>query len=149
VDATTRKLVERIKVLEYEKWRAEAEIESIKVALRAAGVKLESIEKQVFIHEPRYVSLQMFEGFSLRESCEEILQHHPGQWFSKSDIEYLIVRGGYKFNTDDSKNSVAVTLQRMKEDGRCEVERARGARGNRYRWRMEEPADVGSTRRRG
>jgi hypothetical protein len=149
VDATARKLVERMKVLEYEKWRAETELASIRAALKAAGVKFEPIQKQIFMHEPHYVATQMFEGFSLRESCEEILQDHPGQWFSKSDIEYLIVRGGYRFN-GDSKNSVAVTLQRMKDDGRCTVKRGSGSRGNRYSWPqpLERSTDAASTKRK-
>ena len=133
VDDTSRKLVERMKSLEYEKWRVDSEIESIRRALRVVGVEPGSVKKQIFVHEANYVSTQMFEGMSLRECCEAILEDHRGQWFSKSDIEFLIVRGGYKFD-GDARNSVAVTLQRMKDGGRCQVERRRGARGNRYRW---------------
>jgi len=75
----------------------------------------------------------MFEGMSPRESCDAILEDHRGQWFSKSDIKYLIMRVGYRFTTDDARNSVGLTPQRMKDDDRCEVKRVRGARGNRYR----------------
>jgi hypothetical protein len=52
-----------MKVLEYEKWRAETELASIRAALKAAGVKFEPIQKQIFMHEPHYVATQMFEGF--------------------------------------------------------------------------------------
>jgi hypothetical protein len=149
VDATARKLVERLKALEYEKRRTEAEIQSIRDALKVAGVKIEPIQKEMFAQEHFYVSAHVFEAQSLRECCEQILEDHPGQWFSKSDIEYLIVRGGYKFN-GDAKNSVAVTLQRMKADGRCRVVRGSGARGNRYSWPqpLERSTDAASTKRK-
>jgi hypothetical protein len=148
MDATARKLVERMKALEYEKWRVESELESIRTALRAAGVKPEPIQKQIVALEPHYVATRMFEHFSLRESCETILEDHRGQWFSKSDIEYLIVRGGYQFR-GDAKNSIAVTLQRMKDAGRCEVVRGRGARGNRYRLPpLGRSADATTTKRK-
>jgi len=149
VDATARKLVERMKLLEYDKWRIETELGSIRDALKAAGIKLEPIQKRIFAHEPFYASAHVFEALSLRECCEAILQDHPGQWFSKSDIEYLIVRGGYKFD-GDAKNSVAVTLQRMKDDGRCKVVRGSGSRGNRYSWPqpLERSTDAASTKRK-
>jgi hypothetical protein len=137
-----------MKALEYEKRRAETELQSIRAALKVAGVKTEPIQKEMFAQEHFYVSAHVFEAQSLRECCEQILEDHPEQWFSKSDIEYLIVRGGYKFSTDDPKNSVAVTLQRMKDDGRCEVQRARGSHGNRYRWPIERSTDAASTKRK-
>lgn len=137
VDATARKLVERMKYLEYERRRIQGELESIRTALSVAGIKPGRIKGLMDMNEANYVNKQIFSNMSLRESCETILQDHRGEWLSKSEIEYLIVRGGYNFTTKDSKNSVGVTLQRMKEEGRCEVERVRGTRGNRYRWPVE------------
>jgi hypothetical protein len=149
VDATSRKLAERLKALQYEKWRIDAEIASIQAAFRGAGIKPEPIQKQIFAKEHFYYSAQVFEAQSLRECCQQILEDHPDQWFSKSDIEYLIVRGGYRFD-GDSRNSVAVTLQRMKDDGRCRVIRGRGSRGNRYSWPQppERSTDAASTKRK-
>lgn len=134
VDATARKLVQRMQELERQRWHIDRELQSIRTALSVAGIKPGKHKGLTDTQEATYVSKQPFASLTLRECCEMILKDHRGEWLSKSEIEYLIVRGGYKFSTGASKNSVGVTLQRMKDDSICEVERARGAQGNRYRW---------------
>ncbi len=138
VDATARKLVQRMEELEQESWRIQSELSSIRIALSVAGIKPGKHKRLPDKHEIDYAIQRAFEDKSLRECCQVILKDHSDEWLSKSQIEYLIVRGGYKFSTKDSKNSVGVTLQRMKDEGKCEVERTRGAHGNRYRWLPEK-----------
>jgi hypothetical protein len=137
VDATAQKLVKRMKDLESEKWRIDRELRAIRTALGVAGIKPGKFKDLSTTQELDYVTKQPFRNMTLRECCLLILRDHVDLWRSKAEIEYLISRGGYKFSTNDSKNSVGVTLQRLKDDGMCEVERVRGAHGNRYRWLPE------------
>lgn len=135
MDTTALKLVQRLKELDEQQNRITRERMAILMALEVAGVKPKGQVKGFpGSQESLYEVNQTFRGRSLPASCEIVLRDHKGQWLSKSEIEYLIVQGGYEFATGNSKNSVGVTLQRMAEDGPCEVERVRGQQGNRYRW---------------
>jgi hypothetical protein len=143
MDATTKKLVERLEQLEFQRANITHEIGAIMTALTVAGVKP---DKGLFITTPdgqedQYLRKQPFADISLRESCEKVLRDRRGEWLSKSEIEYLIVRGGYQFATSNTKNSVGITLQRLKKEGWCAVDRSRGSRGNRYRW-LEESSQA-------
>jgi hypothetical protein len=145
VDATTKKLLKQLESLEWEKARIGRDIDSIRTALSLAGVKPPNKFKWLpSTQESNYRTRHTFADMSLAEACLMILKDHKSDWLSKSQIEYLIVRGGYKFSTKDSKNSVGVTLQRLKDDRKCEVERVRGAHGNRYRWLPERNTDATS-----
>jgi len=145
VDATATKLLKQLDALEKDKIRLTRQIESIRIALSLAGIKPGKVSSMPSSEELDYRLNNTFAGMSLTEACLRILQDHKDEWLSKSQIEYLILRGGYKFSTSNSKNSVGVTLQRIKDDGKCEVERVRGAHGNRYRWLPERSADASST----
>ena len=147
VDATARRLIERLNELAEQRGNLNREERSIMTALAVAGVRPQGILGKEWPGdlESTYRSKTLFANKSLREACEIILKDqlknhrssptiHKSQWLSKAEIEYLIVRGGYKFATSNSKNSVGITLQRMAEEKLIEVQRVRGQQGNRYRW---------------
>src|SRR5271157_4772714 len=99
VDATARKLVQRMEELEKESWRIQDELSSIRVALSVAGIKPGKYKRLLGTREIDYAIAKTFKDKSLRECCQVILKDHSDEWLSKSQIEYLIVRGGYKFST--------------------------------------------------
>ncbi|MFZ0818145.1 MAG: hypothetical protein WAM78_21645 [Candidatus Sulfotelmatobacter sp.] len=138
VDSTAKKLVQRMAELEQERWRIDREINSLRTALSVAGIKPGRFKCGVGFHETNYVSKKPFADMTLTQCCERILKDHRTDWLSKAEIEYLIVRGGYKFNTQASRGSVGITLQRMAREGLCDAQRTRGNSGNRYR----RPQDV-------
>jgi hypothetical protein len=146
VDATTLKLAKRLQELERQKQSITREIQSLTTALAVAGIRLSS-SPLVGGHELRYSTQKPFSSMTLPESCETILKDFRSDWLSKAQIEYFVMRGGYPFSTQNSKNSVGVTLQRMVESGKCDVERTRGPQGNRYRWinTEERNTDAAST----
>lgn len=146
VDATGTKLMQQLENLERERGRITHQIDAIRLALTLAGIKPGNPKVSPSSQEAQYVIKKPFSEMSLPDACLTILKDHKSEWLSKSEIEFLILRGGYKFSTKNSKNSVGVTLQRMKDDGKCEVERVRGAHGNRYRWLPERSADATSTK---
>jgi len=138
MDATALKLVQRLKELEEQQGRLTRERQALMTALTVAGVRPEGpVKGMPGFKEGQYSMNHTFKGRSLPASCEIVLKDHKGQWLSKSEIEYLIVQGGYEFATGNPKNSIGITLQRMAEDGLCEVQRVRGQQGNRYRWPEE------------
>src|SRR5271157_4061529 len=94
VDATARKLVQRMAELEHERGRIDREIHSIRTALSVAGIKPGKFKSGVGFHETNYVSKQPFADMTLTRCCEKILKDHRTDWLSKGEIEYLIVRGG-------------------------------------------------------
>jgi hypothetical protein len=139
MDATALRLVQRLKELEEQQGRLTRERQAIMTALTVAGVRPEGpVKGMPGFKESDYHMNRTFKGRSLPASCEIALKDHKGQWLSKSEIEYLIVQGEYEFSTGNPKNSIGITLQRMAEEGLCEVQRVRGQQGNRYRWPSEE-----------
>jgi hypothetical protein len=144
MDATALKLVQRLNELNEQQGRISLEKKAILRALEIAGVKPQGeLKGHPGSHETRYRTTGAFKGRSLPASCEIVLKDQKGQWFSKSEIEYLILQGGYEFSTGNPKNSIGITLQRMADDGLCEVQRVRGGQqGNRYRWPSEEAKEA-------
>jgi hypothetical protein len=142
VDATAKKLVEKVNRLEDERFRINQEIHGIITALRAVGVNPTKYNAFPDAHETEYHMRQVFASTTLTQGCQRILQDHKDQWLTKSQIEYLIARGGYQFSAKDATNSVAVTLQRLANSGKCNVERVRGSLGNRYRWITRFPRNA-------
>jgi hypothetical protein len=135
MDATALKILERLKQLDEQQGRIRREQTALLTALEVAGVKPKGAMTGLpGSQESQYRFNGAFKGRSLPASCEIVLKDQKGQWLTKSEIEYLIVQGGYEFATGNPKNSIGVTLQRMAEEGSCEVERVRGQQGNRYRW---------------
>jgi hypothetical protein len=145
VDATGTKLMQQLENLERERGRISHQIDSIRLALSLAGIKPGKPKISPSSQEVEYVSNKPFSEMSLPDACLKILKDHQTQWLSKAEIEFLIVRGGYKFSTKNSKNSVGVTLQRMKDEGKCDAQTVRGSRGNLYCWYGERSADATST----
>jgi len=143
VDATAKKLVERMRQLEMEQWRINNELRAIRTALDVAGVKPSYKFKTLSDPtESEYVRNQPFNKTTLAEVCYAILKDYKPEWLTKSQVEYLAIRGGYNFSTTDSKNSIDVTLRRMAGAGKIEADRVRGSRGSRYRF-IPEPIEVG------
>jgi len=146
LDATTRKLVQRMQELELQRSSIDRELRALMTALSVVGIKPKHsigntqlggmFNEMPTQQEGAYISKQLFADKSLKECCETVLREHSDKWLSKAEIEYLIVRGGYAFSTDNSKNSVGITLRRMAQEGLCDAQRARGASGNRYRYHI-------------
>jgi len=131
VDSTAKKIISKMRELEQIRWKAEREINALRKALEVAGVRPEGTW-ELDLNESEYAEKLPFQDMSLVEACEKILHDHPGKWLSKSEVEYLIARGGYKSSANDPKNSVNVTLRRLTLEGKCAAERKRGLHGNRY-----------------
>ena len=136
VDATAKSLLRQLQELEREDWRIREKIKAIRTALGMAGIKPEvgNVSWGQDSHETEYAVKEPFAETTLTEACEQVLKDYADQWLTKTNVEYLITRGGYKSTAKDAKNSVDVTLRRIAEYGKCDAERTRGARGNRYRW---------------
>jgi hypothetical protein len=132
MDATTKKLLKRLRELETDKWRIDKELQSIQTALSVAGAKPGDMWFPAE-HETLYAATRPFAHMSLADSCEKILKDYQGRWLTKSQVEYLLARGGYESQAKDSKNSIDVTLRRLAGVGKCQAERVRGSHGNKYR----------------
>jgi hypothetical protein len=142
VDATARKLVERLRQLERDQWRINSELRSIRMALDVAGVRPSYKFKELADpRESEYVRSEPFKKNTLAETCYTILRDFKPEWLTKSQVEYLAIRGGYNFSTTDSKNSIDVTLRRMAGAGKIEADKVRGSRGSKYRF-IPEPIEV-------
>lgn len=134
MDATAQKLLEKLTELERQAESLNRKIYSIKTALELIGVRPEDRMPYYEGMDSSYARMLPFLNTSLVEACKRVLMDHKNQALTKSQIEYFAGLGGYRFATDDSKNSVDVTLRRLVEQGFCTVERSRGPRGNTYRW---------------
>jgi hypothetical protein len=131
MDATTKTLLAKLHELERQKWAIGRDIDAINRTLALAGVKPPTGTTRN--HEIQYVVNQPFAKLLLTDACLSVLRDYGPQWLSVAEVEFLIARGGYPFATADAKNSVSVSLRRLAEQGKCEVERVRGSHGNRYR----------------
>lgn len=149
VDATTKNLLRQLRELESENWRTREKIRSIHTALKLAGVKpdVSTLLGGQDRHESDYAVREPFAETTLIQACEQVLKDYGDNWLTKSQVEYLITRGGYKSSAKDAKNSVDVTLRRLAGDGKCDVKRVRGSRGNTYRWISPEVKEEPKERR--
>ena len=138
MDETTRKLVGQLRVLELKQREIEADVEAIQRALELAGVKPN--ESEVTTNEFHYAKSRPFKKATLVNACLTVLKDSEESWLTKSEIEYLVSRGGFEFSAKDSKNSVDVTLRRLGVEGRCEVVASKGKAGNKYRFKVREDA---------
>ena len=84
------------------------------------------------LQEAQYARLLPFRNTSLKDACLTVLRDAKPEPLTMSQVEYLVLRGGYNFTTEDTKNSVAITLQRLAGEGLIDAERIRGTRGNKY-----------------
>jgi hypothetical protein len=138
MDATAKKLVEKMADLQRQIAKLQRQSSSIGTALEAVGMRLE--DDDPWPNDATYADDRPFAKTSLVDACKKILMDHPRKALTKNHVEYLAAIGGYPFATDDATNSVDVTLRRLAEQGFCEVDRARGPAGNQYRW-MEPKND--------
>ena len=143
MDASATRIVKRLFDIERNIRELQREANALKKALEVAGVKPEQKDWADMLddQESTYAQYQPFEHSTLVDACKRILADHLGKRLTKSQIEYYAMRGGYKFSTTDSKNSVDITLRRLVADGYCEVDRVRGSQGNTY-WIAEKEAET-------
>ena len=143
VDPTARTLLRQLQELEREEWRIREKVRTIHSALKMAGIKpdVTAVSWGQDEHEAEYARKEPFSETTLTEACEQVLKDYADKWLTKSQVEYLITRGGYKSSAKDAKNSVDVTLRRLSEGGKCDAKRVRGSRGNTYRWISRFPRE--------
>ena len=144
VDATVKKLVDKLQELELQKHRLNLDIDSIKRALSMLGIEPPSM--QAGVRELQYVMRQAFRDVRLTDACLTILQDAEGEWMTKAQVEYLLVRGGYRSTAKDWKNSVDITLRNLADKNLIEANRAMGRNGNKYRFSKGNSDDVTNTR---
>ena len=137
MDATAQQLLEKLTELERQAESINQKIYSIKTALELIGIRPEDRTPFDEGMDSAYARMLPFLNTSLVEACKRVLMDHKRQALTKSQIEYFAGVGGYRFATDDSKNSVDVTLRRLVAQGCCAVDRNRGPHGNRYIWISE------------
>jgi hypothetical protein len=133
MDKTAEKLHEALEVLEHEQWRITNKIAAVKAALALAGVPA-PVSAVAGENESEYVRCFSFAGKRLTDSCERIVKDHQGAWLDKGKVVYLLERGGYTSEARDLKNSVHCSLRQLALRGRIEVQKRRGALGNKYRF---------------
>jgi hypothetical protein len=140
MDATVTKLLNRLKQIEWERLRLGKERDGIYTALAVAGVRPPTDQAQWLPShkENEYALRQPFSKMLLTEACVAVLKDYVDQWLSKTQVEFLLARGGYESEARDTKNSINVTLRRLAAEGRIEATHARGAHGNRYRYHRSE-----------
>ena len=139
MDATAKKLIEALATARRQIAALEQQARSISAALEAAGLRASELD--FTLGEPRdktYAETLPFKTISLVNTCKQILYDNQSLPLDKSQIEYLASIGGYPFSTDDSKNSVDVTMRRLAGQGLCEIfpaddlRQPKGRKGNCY-----------------
>src|ERR1700685_543620 len=141
MDATSKKLIEKLRDLQMTIAAYERQANAIREALESIGMKVEDTGEFDPPHDVFYAKHPPFRHTSLVTACKRILNDFRGQYLSKSQVEYLAAMGAYSFSTEDTTNSVDVTLRRLAEKGYCEVQRSRGPTGNKYRWLKDVDED--------
>lgn len=139
MDATARKLTEKMRELQLMIAAYQREANSISRALEAIGMRPEDDDPFCDPSDTLYANDQPFRHNTLVATCKKILMDHKGKNLTKSQVEYLAAIGAYPFATDDAKNSVDVTLRRLADRGFCEVERS--PTGNQYRFVRDKDED--------
>lgn len=139
MDATAKKLIEALATARRQIAALEQQAKSISAALEAAGLRASELD--ITLGDPRdktYAETLPFKTMSLVNTCKQILYDNQTLPLDKSQIEYLASIGGYPFSTDDSKNSVDVTMRRLAGQGLCEIfpaddlRQPKGRKGNCY-----------------
>ena len=84
--------------------------------------------------QKEYMTERPFAKMSLAGSCIRVFKDCPDQWLTTAQVEYLVKCGGYTFSAYDTRNSVAVTVQRLAAvpNTILQVKRVKGAKGNEY-----------------
>jgi hypothetical protein len=138
VDSTTKKLLERLEEIDKERSRLRRERDAITTALSVAGIRPPEASERVYTNqESQYVTQRPFVDISLTDACMSVLRDQQQTWFTKTQVEYLVARGGYVFDSKDSVNSVNITLRRLADEGLCEARPGKGSRPSKYRFVRE------------
>jgi hypothetical protein len=136
MDATARKLVETMAALRRQIAELQQQEKSIKVALESAGFRSKKFGQVGWwpddCLDDRYALEQPFREMTLVNACKKIISDNTTFAFTKDQIEYLAVVGGYPFLTEDRKNSIDVTMRRLARNGFCEIVRGKGQTPNQY-----------------
>ncbi|MGH9437941.1 MAG: hypothetical protein ACRD22_08595 [Terriglobia bacterium] len=142
MDATTKRLLKRLEEIDGQRVALRRERDAITTALSVAGVRPPDASHHIYTHsENQYGIFQPFKSKSLSEACLIVLRDQPKSWLTKTQVEYLVARGGYQFSTDDTINSVSVTLRRLAAEGLCEAHKGKGTRASTYRFVRERDDD--------
>jgi hypothetical protein len=144
VDATTKKLYGRMAEIELQRSFLKRELDAINTALAVAGVRPPGARHSIrTTEESDYLREQPFVDMSLTDACLKILKDHAekddasAQWLDKNQVEYMARRGGYQFETNDSTNSVNVTLRRLAAEEMIEAHGGKGSRPIKYHFRRD------------
>jgi hypothetical protein len=136
VDATARKLVETLATLRRQIASLQEQEKSIKLALESTGLRSKKFGQVGWwpdgCLDDRYALDQPFKEMTLVNTCKKILSDSTTFAFTKDQIEYLAVVGGYPFLTEDRKNSVDVTMRRLAQQEFCQIIRGKGQTPNQY-----------------
>jgi hypothetical protein len=133
VDATAKKLSDKLATLQREIKTLQRQARSIQEALELAGVRPTDIDPIEEGTDWRYADEMPFMNLSLVDTCKRILMDHAGVGLTKSQVEYLAATGGYGFlGTANPKNSVEITLRRLSTAGFCQVDKGSGPNASKY-----------------
>ena len=132
MDATAKKLVEKMREIQRQIGSLQRQSYALESTLDAIGMRIEDDVPWEDSWDIKYAKNSPFASTTLVATCKNLLVDHAGKELTKSQVEYLAAIGGYKFDAEDSKNSVDVTLRRLAEGGFCDVGRQRGPEGNKY-----------------
>jgi hypothetical protein len=154
MDATAKKLVARLAEIDQQRAQLRRERDAITTALAATGWRPPDASPNIYSHEENeFISTEPFRSMSLADACLTVLRNYAGkspahqQWLDKSQVEYLVTRGGFPFKTDNPTNSVNITLRRLAQDGFCEAHTGHGSRATRFRFKKDRlPNDVEDSR---
>ena len=151
VDPTTRKMLTRMDELESQISQLQKERGNIVATLASIGYRPPDARLNLLTStESKYAYQKPFRSVSLTEACLTVLRDQAkaaeshDQWLDKTQIEYLVVRGGYKFEAEDSINSVHVTLRRLWNDGLIQASKGKGSRSSKYHFLKDREDDINS-----
>src|SRR6185437_11659035 len=126
MDASAKKVVDRIASLRALVADSEEEITSLRKSLNVMGLA-DMTNPQFFSVERSYREKRPFAGgITLNEACLKVLSDYKGDPLNKHQVEYFLVIGGYSSDAKDQTNSIEITLRRLADESKCQVERARG-----------------------
>lgn len=135
MDATAKKMVKMLMDMEREIARLKYAAQPVREMLESLGIRSKQFDNfwgEETTRDAMYAEELPFRGMTLVDTCKRILADFPTVPMSKSYIEYLSTMGGYPFETEDSKNSIDVTMRRLAKDGFCEIHRREGSTENWY-----------------
>jgi|SRR5882724_712670 len=136
MDATAKKIVSMLMDSHREIERLRRSMRPLKETLESIGMRSSAFNNlwdgEGLGRDGEYAEKLLFANMTLVDTCKCILWDLSTEPLSKSNIEYLATMGGYPFTTNNSKNSVDVTMRRLAKDGFCEIHRRQGSTENWY-----------------